>query len=252
VGNLETLIKPHDRTTNNSIIASFWTAVETFSSSHLLAEVRQEAEACRIVDPEAGPDQPPQFDIEKLLQQPVLQAIYAETLRLRISDYFVRHHSHGDIQMDGWRIPNNHLILTSPMHAHMDASIWGTERPVDEFWPERFLKPAAGDGREFTTERAKGAWVPYGGGYHACPGRHFAKMMIIFSTALLVTMYDCEILANPKDLAMTMRNFWLWHVGVLGQGARTAAAAGAFVTARLVLSFIYSLLVCIVAIKQFS
>ncbi|RAL09369.1 cytochrome P450 [Aspergillus homomorphus CBS 101889] len=198
-------------TTNNSIITSFWTAVETFSDPHLLAQVRQEAEACLIIDPEAGPDQPPQFDMDKLQQQPVLQAIYAETLRLRISGYFVRHHSHGDIAIDGWRIPNNHIILTSPMHTHMDPNTWGSERPVDQFWPGRFLKPApapgGGSGWEFTTERAPGAWIPYGGGYHMCPGRHFAKMMIIFSTALLTTMYDCEIRADPRNLAMSMRNF---------------------------------------------
>ncbi|PYH75488.1 cytochrome P450 [Aspergillus uvarum CBS 121591] len=204
-------------TTNNSIITSFWTAVETFRDSHLLAQVRQEAAACRIDDPAAGgPNQPPQFDMEKLLQQPVLQAIYAETLRLRISGYFVRHHSHGDIHIDGWRIPNNHLILTSPMHAHMDPTIWAAERPVDEFWPGRFLKPGGG-GWEFTTERAQGAWIPYGGGYHACPGRHFAKMMIIFSTALLTTMYDCEILADPKDLEMSMRNFGFGMSGPKGK-----------------------------------
>ena len=49
--------------------------------------------------------------------------------------------------------------------------------------------------------------MPFGGGTHTCPGRKFANLIILLTTALMVTMYDCEIVADAKSMAMSNRNF---------------------------------------------
>lgn len=152
------------------------------------------------------------YDIDRLLDQPVLQAIYAETLRLRINGFLIRYPSKEDLKIYDWSIPKNHLVFTCSTPGHMNPEIWcggsNTGHPVNEFWPGRFLKYSEDQrSMEFSTEAVKGSWMPYGGGSHACPGRHFAKLEIILTMALLVTLYDCEILTAKKSIAMSTRNF---------------------------------------------
>jgi cytochrome P450 len=152
------------------------------------------------------------YDIDRLLEQPVLQAVYAETLRLRVNGFLVRYPSKEDLRIHDWSIPKNHLVFTCSTPGHMNPKIWcsGSNRnhPADEFWPGRFLKYTQDlKLMEFSTETAKGSWMPYGGGSHACPGRHFAKLEIILTMALLVTLYDCEVLGQKKSIAMSTRNF---------------------------------------------
>jgi cytochrome P450 len=80
----------------------------------------------------------------------------------------------------------------------MDPAIWCTgenaDHPVEEFYVGRWLKlkssPAelpvesdtSSDRLEFSTEISKGAWMPFGGRHHSCPGRRFAKIMVVLTT----------------------------------------------------------------------
>jgi cytochrome P450 len=111
-----------------------------------------------------------------------------------------------DIHINDYTLKRNHICIASSTPATMDPAFWCKEegfRPVDEFWPGRFLKqnPETGD-LEFSIAGMEGHWVPFGGGPHACPGRIFAKRQAILALALMVTMYDCEVLAGEKELAM--------------------------------------------------
>ncbi|GAT24798.1 hypothetical protein RIB2604_01806290 [Aspergillus luchuensis] len=200
----------------NGVNTSLWACLEAFKDQELLERVRAEARACLISNSDL------KFDIDRLLRQPVLQAIYAETLRLRINGFFVWYQSRGNLDVDGWLIPNKNWILTTPMVGHMDPGIWCTgpdaDHPVQEFWVGRWLK-YTDDGYTlvFSTEMAKGAWMPYGGGFHICPGRYFAKTMIILGVALMTTMYDCEVLAGETNMRMSMRTFGFGTAGPVGK-----------------------------------
>ena len=109
----------------------------------------------------------------------------------------------------------------------------GGRHPVKEFWAERFLtwpgdagsgpvredvagyykRPTGGvvdtvesegwagerggEGKGepfFSVQGLEGAWIPYGGGYAACPGRQFAKRVVLYTTALLVGAFEVEVL----------------------------------------------------------
>ncbi|KAI2610731.1 uncharacterized protein GGS25DRAFT_519029 [Hypoxylon fragiforme] len=64
----------------NSVAAASWTILDVYRDPALLADVRAEVDACACAL--EGADGRIQLDVDKLLRLPILQAVYAETLRL--------------------------------------------------------------------------------------------------------------------------------------------------------------------------
>ncbi|KAL1606179.1 hypothetical protein SLS60_003580 [Paraconiothyrium brasiliense] len=202
----------------NSITAAFWAIFEVYRDPKLLASVRSELEPCIQKDDNGHIH----FDINHLLRLPILQAVYAETLRLRMHFYIVRMPDRVDINIRDWIIPRRKVIVALTTVAHMDATAWDTgannEHRVDQFWAGRFLRYPAGQRTDrsgvekqtsdatsptaptFSTKHVDGAWIPYGGGPRQCPGRHFAKRQILLTTALFVTLFDCDMLGGAENM----------------------------------------------------
>lgn len=189
----------------NAIATTSWVTFDIFRDPELLARVRGEVSLCKRTND--GSVHAAQFDIDQLLRQPVLQAVYAETLRLRMHFYIIRMSDKVDLKIQDWIIPRRKIIVTSTTAAHHDAKRWNTglndEHPINEFWAGRFLKEsknAANETVTFSTKETEGLWIPYGGGPRQCPGRHFAKRQILLTTALMVTLFEFEIPGNGTDV----------------------------------------------------
>ena len=214
---------------SNSIPAACWFSLEVVRDPALLSRVRNEIENALL--PSSNPSDL-QFDINKLCSGPLLQSIYAETLRLRVALIVTRTPERSDFKLGDWIFPKNELVVISSRDAGLNEEIWnaGTvedPHPLDEFWPDRFLiypndpksgplkRPIAAqtektsgtattstpgeksqEAPKFSLEGLSGAWIPYGGGQRMCPGRHFAKHEMIASFALLCTAYDIELLTE--------------------------------------------------------
>lgn len=119
----------------------------------------------------------------------------------------------------------------------MDSNIWNTkngDHPVDSFWADRFLiypnDPSSGPlknkatkeaeppssippntikGPKFSLSGTNGVWLPYGGGPRVCVGRAFSKRAIIAASAMIVTLFEVEILADEKALRMDPKFYGL-------------------------------------------
>ncbi|KAI0443655.1 cytochrome P450 [Xylaria telfairii] len=196
----------------NAVTATSWAIFDIYRDPELLASVRTEIDTCRLESDNA--DGRIRFDIDRLLRLPVLQAVYAETLRLRMHFYIIRMPDRVDLKIQDWVIPRRKVIVTPTTVAHMDSEVWSTglnnEHPADQFWVGRFLKHPTGNTHEaskshdapvmFSTKEVEGSWIPYGGGPRQCPGRHFAKRQILLTTALMVSLFDCEILEEGLDI----------------------------------------------------
>ncbi|KAH6646126.1 cytochrome P450 [Truncatella angustata] len=205
----------------NSITAASWTTFELYRDPELLASVREEVDACVLTDA----DDHIRFDLDKLLRLPVLQAVYAETLRLRMHFYIIRMPDKADMEFRDWVIPRRKVIVTPTTVAHFDSEAWNTglnnEHPLDQFWIGRFLKyPSTsvrsssrpGDSAStvtFSTKDLEGSWIPYGGGPRQCPGRHFSKRQILLTTALMISLFDCEIIEEGRNVKedLTLKGF---------------------------------------------
>lgn len=193
--------------TTNQVVAAFWLIVEAFRDPDLLQDVRAVVKPCNL----NGPGQRPSFDVERLIHQPLLQAMFAENLRLRAHGFIVRF-SEQDMRVNKWTIPRRHWAIASSTPASMDVDVWcsgeSSAHSVDQFWPGRFLKnDPESNAIVYSSAGKEGSWVPFGGGARACPGRILAKRANILALAEMVTLYDCEILASEEDLSLDMGAF---------------------------------------------
>ncbi|KAI4227187.1 MAG: hypothetical protein LQ349_006761 [Xanthoria aureola] len=186
----------------NSIPTSFWMIAEVVRDADLLRQVRAAVAKYVRVSEHEGLD----FDYERLCNDPLLQSVYAETLRLHVASFLFRGSDRKDFDLNGWRIPRDAPILVSGHDAQMDPDVWTPKdkphrRPVHQFWPERFLvRPTAqskGMAPDFSFKGLGNSWLPYGGGNRMCPGRHFAKQEMVSSLAMMLTLFDIEMV-NPK------------------------------------------------------
>lgn len=82
------------------------------------------------------------IEMEKVLANPLLLSVYAETLRLHLQAYVTRSSPHCDVKLGSWWLPKNSVCMVNTYASHMDSSFWNTcdgTFPVESFWADRFL-----------------------------------------------------------------------------------------------------------------
>lgn len=231
---------------SNSMPATFWLFVELLRFPHLLERALTEINDCRSLSSRDSLS----FDTRKLCAQPLLQSAYVETLRLRTAVYIIRKPEHSPAQIRDYQIPCGEMIVVNSAAAHMDERNWNLgsdgQYPVDRFWAERFLThhgadmlragdktftiasrsshptplPDSKDARPpvFSLNGYAGAWIPYGGGIHQCSGRHWVKLQILLSFAMMCSAFEIELAEGGKVPGMDMRKYGL---GVLQPEGKT-------------------------------
>jgi cytochrome P450 len=180
--------------TSNVIPASFWFLFEILSSEVLVRRVRDDIESSKTLTKS--------IDATKIVNNPLLQSIYAEVLRLHSASLLTRS-SKQEHKLDDWVIPKDQAVMIST-HVEHRSSYWnavdpgtGKYYPSSSFYAERFLNRDEHGQEEFSVDGKQGRWLPYGMGEHMCPGRHFAKyeMMLVF--AVVVDVFEIK-LRTPK------------------------------------------------------
>lgn len=224
---------------SNSMPATFWLIWHILRDRDLFTRISHEVDACRM----NRTSELLCFDTAKLCNQPFLQSSYAETLRRYVSVYIIRQSEHEDAHVLDYKIPKGKTMVISSAIAHMDKRNWHTgsqgEHPVDTFWAERFLTYGAnppqptllapildattsvspssttvsGSDRsepKFSLNGYSGAWIPFGSGIHQCPGRHWVKVQMLLSFAVINAAFEIELLGNGgAGLSVDMSKYGL-------------------------------------------
>ena len=228
---------------SNSMPATFWLFWHLIQDRKLLARAQDEVDVCRTL--RAGSTS--LFDTTALCNQPLLQSTYAETLRKYVAVYIIRKPEHEDAKILDYTVPKDKMIVVSSASAHMDKRNWNlgpsNEHPVDHFWADRFLtynrkapqvtaptfttgstslpetfKPSTplympsgkdSQGPRFSLNNYSGAWIPFGGGIHQCPGRHWVKLQMLVSFAMINDAFEVELLDSGDSLKVDMSKFGL-------------------------------------------
>ncbi|KAH7112448.1 cytochrome P450 [Dendryphion nanum] len=180
--------------TSNVIPASFWFLFEIFRLNQLLDRARADIgiskETTGSIDP------------TKVVHTPFLQSVYAEALRLHSASLITRSPKQ-EHKVDEWIIPKDQAVVIST-HVEHRSSYWntvdpitGTHHPPSSFYAERFLVWDENENDQFSTGGTQGLWMPYGMGEHMCPGRHIAKYKLMLVFAVLVDIFDIELITPP-------------------------------------------------------
>ncbi|KAG7404324.1 hypothetical protein Forpe1208_v015780 [Fusarium oxysporum f. sp. rapae] len=169
---------------------------------------------------------------------PLLNSIYYETLRLRVASTVGRTSLDDQLCLaGGWKVKAGVPIMFTGWLAGLDESCWNTgqdlsggkpQHPLEAFWAERFLdcpgsssisgpakkkrvQPARESPQRQTshmeTEDARskasvaglrGHFFPFGGGAFRCPGETLAKQVIFASVAIVLQNYDLRLI-DPDE-----------------------------------------------------
>lgn len=219
----------------NLVPSAMWTALETFKDPAVLERVRTELSGTF----DQNSIHLAEFSASTLQALPLMQSIYAETLRLRVRAYAARYTDRTAFSIKRWFFPKKSIILVSTTEAHMDESFWNTKggmHPIDKFWADRFLiyenDPTSGPqsktqlsqaqsndsevpesgpsrGPRFSLAGTNGSWLPYGGGARACIGQAFSKRAMLAACAIMAMEFDVRILADEEALTMDPRFYGL-------------------------------------------
>lgn len=190
----------------------FWYLYEALKDPDLHAKMMAEVATCRSRDG--------WHDIPDLANQPLLESVYAEVLRLRISILVGRTVEYGDLKVGGCRVPRGDVVLMPTDWMHFNREAWiragrPVDKPLNQFDAERFLVPSEKGGPVFSTDGLAGLWVPYGGGDRMCPGRHLVKLEMLTIYAYLFTRYEIEVDEADMDITMVRPNMGYVSFGAL-------------------------------------
>ncbi|KAF1346317.1 hypothetical protein EJ07DRAFT_160562, partial [Lizonia empirigonia] len=171
----------------NVVPASLMANIHIFRSTSLLSRLRLSLADKTHISPTNALS-----NIESLQKLPLLNSVYAETLRHYSQAYVTRCSPHNDVSLGEWTLPRNQVAMVSTYTAHHSEEYWNTkdgQHSVTDFWAERFLidpkDPMSGplrtdidipfrkapkdlkpdDEPVFSTQGLDGIWIPYGGGY---------------------------------------------------------------------------------------
>jgi hypothetical protein len=177
---------------SNAIPATTWTLCHVITSADptLLPELMAELTSAQRPDGN--------LDINKLIQLPLLNSMYSETLRMYVDVLVTRtinrsftvpssHAGH-----PGYLLEKGNIAMAPSYMSHRDPNFWssyGDEATDPDIWhARRFLH----QGR-YSTSGTSNRLFPYGGGNHMCPGRIFAKQEILAAIAIVLLTFDIHV-----------------------------------------------------------
>ena len=197
------------RASGNSIPSAFWFSFHILRSPSLLSNIRKQIEPCISISSNGKLE----IDITTLCSNPLLQSAYMETVRLYVSLTMMRRPEESELRVGEWVLPKKSILLIPSSCVHRNQKLWegigkassdksSPDQSINSFWAERFLKyPEKGSNSGdpvFSAENLTGYWLPFSGGTNICLGRNFAKQEIIGTMALMVTLFDIEILGDEN------------------------------------------------------
>lgn len=153
-----------------------WTGVLLLQHAHHLPALLEEQLAVH------GDDGAISFD--SLQRLPLLERVVLEAGRLRPPLVLLMRNVLQDVTYKQYVVPAGQLLMVSPAVSHHDPI---TFVDPERFDPERFAPPRHEDQRPFSL-------ITWGGGRHACLGKHFALMQVKAVWSIWLRELELELL----------------------------------------------------------
>lgn len=180
----------------NNILTLYFAGHETTANTltwtlyllDMYPEIRATLQA--EVDRVLGGRTPTLADLPNL---PYTEMVIKEAMRVEPTVAMIPRYITVDVELGGYLLKANSLILTSPYLVHHDPRWWDAPERFD---PERFSA-------ENEAKMHKFAYFPFGGGPRICIGNHFAMMEGQILLAQLVSRWTLS--TQPGFTPMPMR-----------------------------------------------
>lgn len=166
----------------NTYKVCFWALSHLLHKPSLHVRIRQETESAFLPNG--------RLDLEQLSESPLLDALFAETLRYYSASYSIRTVAEPTI-LGGKRFGKGSRIIAPFRQLHFDPTVYGHDSHV--FDPDRFL-------RDKTLTRGA-SYRPFGGGTSYCPGRFLAKQEVKAFIAMVLHRFEFS-LDGKQDLPL--------------------------------------------------
>jgi cytochrome P450 len=188
--------------TSLTVPITFWYLYETMRDPSIHDRVQQELKNHANAETNS-------YNFMPLTTRPLLQSMHAETTRMYSSNLTVREVIAPTYALDEkYTIEKGTTVFMSSKYIGTFEKVWAQSRPqaltrpLNTFWAERYLV-SSGKGEE-KRERSSdagltGNWTSFGGGEHKCPGRHFARNIGIVTLAVLMGVFEVEIIDVEKS-----------------------------------------------------
>lgn len=174
--------------TTNAAPTLFWLFLNVFSSPSLMEALRTEILSVMT----KGKGNEMVIDHTKFPSQcPLLCSAYQETLRMTNIQSSTRYVTEDTVLASDSReylFKKGSLVQMPGSVFHILPTIWGDN--AASYNPRRFIR---GENEDKVQDRLqKKAFIPFGGGKHLCPGRHFAFAEILGIVAVMVIGFEIE------------------------------------------------------------
>ena len=122
-----------------------------------------------------------------MAEMKLTEYVFQETLRFYPSVMILNRRTTRDVEVGGYEIPANTVVMISPPFTHRMEEWW--TNPL-EFDPMRFSPDRA------EHKRHGFSYIPFGGGAHKCIGMHFAMMNAKLYLFRLLKQYKVNLPNN--------------------------------------------------------
>ncbi|MED6192226.1 hypothetical protein PIB30_008101 [Stylosanthes scabra] len=164
--------------TDTSSVTLEWAMLNLLNHPKIIERARKEIDT--LIKHDRLIDEP---DISKLSY---LQNIVYETLRLHpAAPLSVPHLSSEDFTLEGYKVPQNTIVLVNAWAIHRDPDVWSEDST--QFKPERFEK-----------EGEANKLLAFGIGRRACPGANLAQRTVNLTLGLLIQCFEWERTTHEK------------------------------------------------------
>jgi hypothetical protein len=163
------------------------------------------------------------YNVQDIAGLSLIESVLAETVRIRTATIEVLNNSKELVLDDHWTVPTDSRIVTFSHNVALDTSAWAdarpqtVEKPLEEYWPERFLlqeRSASGYGSKgqgrntgatsFSMEGLESVNIALGGAQSPVLGREYTRAVHAATMAVLFSEFDMQLCdADSFDTAIS-------------------------------------------------
>lgn len=191
----------HDyRVTSSFLSPALWAIFEILHEpgvhKHLTSEISKH------YSPQSG-----EYHIDSIAKIPLLQSVQNEVMRLRVATVLIRTNEAQDFQLDAqWKLSKGDTVLVFTHDLSLNQNLWANrrpqsvERPLEEFWAERFLGSKRHNKVENGQFGLEGLELLRGDFDTDILGKDCAEAIQTATLAVFLTQFDLQ-LCDPEAFA---------------------------------------------------